>query len=291
MIHKAIGTFGDLTYVEESDKHFRVSEPFKTGPEKSPLVVVFGWAGATHKNLSKYSQVYTDRGCTTTQYILPTRFIFRHTEQVHEVMEDLAKFIVHNTQKDSSTPVVVHCLSDTGVISFQGLTIACEALGHNLSPDGIVWDSCPGPRPTVTIPRGLLLCAINWFSRMRDGMSFGRAVSSSYLDFRDLAWRNYIRRLKGLDAKLSLMDNVWAGYWARDLPMSGLELFIYSKTDIYTPYRHLESEVIPKRFSVSKQMKTRFWEKSPHVGHLRAHPLEYCREIDLFLDQIRKQDE
>ena len=61
---------------------------------------------------------------------------------------------------------------------FQGLNIATFSQGFPLTPRGVVWDSCPGPRPVVTIPKGLVLCIINWLSRMRDGMSVGKAVAT-----------------------------------------------------------------------------------------------------------------
>jgi len=47
----------------------------------------------------------------------------------------------------------------------QGLSLALASLQQPFSPKGIVWDSCPGPRPVVTIPKGLVLCIINWLSR------------------------------------------------------------------------------------------------------------------------------
>ena len=178
--------------------------------------------------------MYRNLGCGTLQYILPTRFIFKHSEQTHEAVEDIAKYI---RERGVSTPIAIHCLSDTGCMSFQGLSIASVIQGAPLYPQGIVWDSCPGPRPHVTIPRGLILCIINWMSRMRDGMSMGQAVSSSGDDFYHLAWKNYLRRLRGEETVISTMDNIWTGYWARDLKCSIHEMFLYSKSDFYTPYK------------------------------------------------------
>ena len=119
--------------------------------------------------------MYQGLGCDTLQYILPTRFIFRHTEQVHQAVEEVAKYL---KQRGLSQPTAVHCLSDTGCMCFQGLNIATFSQGFPLTPRGVVWDSCPGPRPVVTIPKGLVLCIINWLSRMRDGMSVGKAVAT-----------------------------------------------------------------------------------------------------------------
>merc|ERR1711970_286437 len=64
-----------------------------------PVVLLFGWGGASHKNLSKYSSIYLGAGFTTVQYILPTRHILNR-------------------------PVYVHCFSDTGVMCYQGLDTA-----------------------------------------------------------------------------------------------------------------------------------------------------------------------
>ena len=60
---------------------------------------------------------------STLQYILPPRFIFRHSEQAHEAVADVAK---HLRMRGVSTPLLVHCLSDTGCMSFQGLSIGTE---------------------------------------------------------------------------------------------------------------------------------------------------------------------
>ena len=46
--------------------------------------------------------------------------------------------------------------------------------------------------------------------------------------------------LQGLETKISCMNDVWAGFWARDLKTHVPELIIYSKSDIYVPYKHIE---------------------------------------------------
>ena len=56
--HKAIGTFGSLTTVIAADRVFKVEEPLSKSCSEAeplvqevqePLVVILGWAGATHK--------------------------------------------------------------------------------------------------------------------------------------------------------------------------------------------------------------------------------------------------
>ena len=74
-----------LVNAEKSMKKGKVSCPWLPLPEKfelmkitqskdhrSPIVLVLGWAGANHKNLQKYSQIYQNLGCTTAALTLPT---------------------------------------------------------------------------------------------------------------------------------------------------------------------------------------------------------------------------
>ena len=77
--------------------------------------------------------MYQALGCDTLQYILPTRFIFRHTDQVHQAMEDVAG---HLKARGLMVPCVVHCLSDTGCMALQGLNIATFSQGFPLTPRG-----------------------------------------------------------------------------------------------------------------------------------------------------------
>ena len=51
-MYKAKGTFGSLTNVSDEDKKFVVEQATNTerrAIETEPLIVIFGWAGATHK--------------------------------------------------------------------------------------------------------------------------------------------------------------------------------------------------------------------------------------------------
>ena len=65
-----------LTRADESvGSAERISSRFpSTSEEKTPLAFVFGWAGASARNLDKYAQIYRRAGCHTFSYFLPTRF-------------------------------------------------------------------------------------------------------------------------------------------------------------------------------------------------------------------------
>ena len=125
----------------------------------------------------------------------------------------------------------------------------------------------------------IILTAINWLSRMRDGMTLAEAVRSSATDFRDLGWKNFIRRLQGLETKISCMNDVWAGYWARDLKTNIPELIIYSKTDLYIPYKHIEDMMLPNRQKNASSLDVCRFDKSDHVAHLLKHKDVYIKHI------------
>ena len=51
-LHEATGTFGSLTAVLPEDRQFLVEAATCTerrATQQEPLVIIFGWAGATHK--------------------------------------------------------------------------------------------------------------------------------------------------------------------------------------------------------------------------------------------------
>ena len=48
-IHKPEGTFGALTDLTQEDRQFQVSSGGGREGTNTPLVIIFGWAGATHK--------------------------------------------------------------------------------------------------------------------------------------------------------------------------------------------------------------------------------------------------
>ena len=109
-----------------------------------PLVLLFGWAGANHKAVSKYGDVYRSVGCTTVQYLLGARHICRHPGQVAQLMELHWKNL--EDQNMATQPMFIHCFSDTGIHAYRGMRKAATSRSANMDVRGVIWDSCPGPR-------------------------------------------------------------------------------------------------------------------------------------------------
>ena len=108
----------------------------------------------------RYAELYLELGLPTAQFILSTRHIFRDSHQVQlqgcrkrvnnrvqvpELMDRLAEQL--GERGLLSRPLFIHCLSDTGVMCYQGLSL----VRPSLEVRGVVWDSCPGPYPEVRL--------------------------------------------------------------------------------------------------------------------------------------------
>lgn len=83
--------------------------------EQRPVVLVFGWAGATEKNLAKYMDIYRGAGCTAVGFNLPIDFILYSAEAVPHLAEEMLAQI--SARGLSRRPFFVHSLSDTGAKS------------------------------------------------------------------------------------------------------------------------------------------------------------------------------
>ena len=173
----------DFPDIDKKETKVVIREPESgTGGRRNaaPLVLLFGWGGSSHKNLGKYADIYLEAGATTAQYVLPSRHVIRDTAQVPRLMDHVLRRLeaVNIYQR----PVYVHCLSDTGIMCYQGMMVsnAESSRMERIQIRGVVWDSCPGPRPEITVPRVAALMLVNYFCCRRDKMTVRDSAYSSY---------------------------------------------------------------------------------------------------------------
>ena len=90
------------------------------------------------------------------------------------------------------------------------------------------------------------------------GMHYTASLSFPNRIVHSHAWPNYSRYRKGLPSVLpSSMDNLWSGeYVAQEEGAPWPELFLYSKSDFYLPYEHLEQEVLARRKALGRDFRT-----------------------------------
>ena len=145
-------------------------------------------------------------GCTTVEYTLPKRHLFRDTDQVPDIniLTQLDEYNICNR------PVYVHCLSNTGVMCYQGLDVVAKLSRKDLNIQGVVWDSCCGPYPQVTIVRVLVFTAVLFLCSLRDwtdgDVSLKKCFLSTYEMITDTFIPAIVRQWKGKPNPLSLIE-------------------------------------------------------------------------------------
>jgi len=258
---------------------------------QKPIALIFGWGGSSHKNVAKYSSIYQKAGCTTIQYVLPTRHLFRDTDQIPELMDNvLTQMEEYNILE---RPVYIHCLCDTGVMCYQGLDIAAGRSERNLNIQGVVWDSCPGPYPEFTAIR-LLVFSVVWFLCCIRDWATGEAsltdcFNSTYSMITDRVIPSFVDNWNGKPVQYSLIEGIWAGHFGRDHCSHRVgmpELFLYSNKDYYLSHNYLEDTVLTLRQKLGAPFRAIKFEGSPHVAHLRNHNKVYTDEIISFVTKV-----
>ncbi len=92
------------------------------------------------------------------------------------------------------------------------------------------------------------------------------------------------RWTRGQPIIVSEIDNTFAGDFLRADRKPWPELFLYSKTDFYLPWRHMEETLAMRRKEQPERRVTaKRWDKSAHVGHLMAHRAQYEATVRDFL--------
>jgi len=275
-----------MPQLTEKEVEIVITEPeeYDQSLSRAPIALIFGWGGSSHKNVEKYSSIYRKSGCTTVQYVLPTRHLFRDTDQIPDIMDNILQQL--DAQHIQDRPVYIHCLCDTGVMCYQGLDIAAKRSNKNLDIQGVVWDSCPGPYPEVTLIRFLvfaavwILCCIRDWTNSEAGLK--DSLYSAYFMLKDRVIPGIARKMQGKPIEFSLIQGKWAGHFGRDHCLSKIgtqELFLYSNNDYYLQYQYLENTVLTLRENMGAPYRAVKFEGSPHVAHLRNHKKAYTEEI------------
>jgi hypothetical protein len=61
-------------------------------------------------------------------------------------------------------------------------------------------------------------------------------------------------------------------------------LFLYSKTDPLARYDYVDEVILALQKSGAKNIRSKLWNDTEHVGHYRRRPEEYKNEIVAFLE-------
>ena len=141
-----------------------------------PLVLIFGWAGSSLRNLSKYADLYKEAGCLTLCYTLPSRFNLDRNGKVPYLTSKLLDEI--KARNLHQHPVILHLLSDTGSLTHQGLDVSMRSVDSMLDIRGSVLDSCGRVIPTMSVNWMYNMYRVHLHCWLRDKVSKFQLISN-----------------------------------------------------------------------------------------------------------------
>ena len=238
-----------------------------------PVVAIFGWNGSKMKQLHKYSGLFERRGwstvCLTTKSY---NICFRSDTEVKKISFYIIDLIKDLAKKGN--PVFLYSLSNGGCGVYFHIAEALTTEGHQyfnaFKVAGSIFDSCPLDHNNMSVDKAQLTVAgeiknpiIKAFISYALGMAYPLIQKQRFL-------KRFIRDLG-------------------KIPMKSPELFLYSKTDVITPYQDIEKH-IANRKPQGVRIFTKCWEDSHHVAHYMKYPEQYTELLDKFIKVCLKEN-
>ncbi|XP_022906425.2 transmembrane protein 53 [Onthophagus taurus] len=245
---------------------------FVIDENKVPVILLFGWAGCQDKYLSKYSQIYEERGLITLRYTAPVKCLFWKRYQMIQIGQKIVKLLIDLNFE--SHPIVVHCFSNGGAFLYQNFSSALSKSPKPLQIKGVIVDSAPGKRRLGSLYRAIsniiggtfwynlpmsilitIVCSIMWIYEILSSLlKPGCSIQSDPFEI------------------LKKEKNTWPQH------------FIYSKADVLIPYQDIEY-FADYRENVGVNVTRLCYEDSPHVKHYTHNKESYVNSVCNFINK------
>ncbi|CAH0561324.1 unnamed protein product [Brassicogethes aeneus] len=257
----------NLSIISEEKKNTRVSNLTLERPDDKPLVVLLSWLMAKKKNIFKYADIYAKEGYDVLNVSVSPWQLLWPTKGTQVVAAEILSFLERNA---SYSPIVLHGFS-VGAYLWSEALVQMAAQKERYQPvldriQGQVWDSATDiTEITIGLP-------IAVFPRNR---------------VLQTALKKYIIYHMNAFDKISTCHYVRASQMFHTNLVKAPALFFLSKSDQIGAF---SANSRAKESWEGSGIKVRWncWEKSPHVGHLRAHKEEYTNELSNFLKEIKE---
>ncbi|KAF8365283.1 hypothetical protein PRIPAC_83112 [Pristionchus pacificus] len=253
---------------------------------KTHCVLMLGWAGADDKAVKKYADLYEKRGLDTIRFTSEMKAFspkglseMRNMDEIFPLLEQI-----------ENRRLVMHIFSMNGIYSLVTLLHHKKYSNLFTKTDGVIWDSCPvdsklipyliGYNQVINSIHKKTLESGSLFDRI--GFMGGKMVflSSAVMD----AMRQWMHVSTGGN-----ISEVNPYYYVRDhSQLPNRHTIFYSTNDMVCKYpaiRSFHEHLSEKR---KKDVDVNCFTDSPHVQHLRFHPVEYNDGIDRILTFVDK---
>jgi hypothetical protein len=253
--------------------------------QQRPLVILAGWLGCKSQHLNHYARFYESLGIQVLIEIATPTQIFlaatqKYSDKIHHngsmdnTIQHLARAIIQAANDLNPSFIIFHVFSNGGgflweAIRFQLLhrknawTAAARSKIH-----GIIFDSAPA------------------------NYSDDESLISNVLDYCEdqdekTKIQQYLERMTEDQLRKSKerSQEYWFGMRNCSFPIP--HLYVCSKDDKLTPYRHLHELIQHRERLFGKDMiRSLVFDSSPHCQHFRRHEEDYKSAIVRFVNYI-----
>lgn len=237
--------------------------------QKKPLLVLFGWGNAKHKQLCKYSELF-EKWDFTTVCVQTTLLnsILRTTSAGRRESANVLSVIKDLTISNPDRPIILYPFSNSGCAIYHLLT---ESMTPDTFPGSniraIIFDSCPiipNEESASTVPKAFAIMTKNpVLHTMLNLMSYPMKLFVRILLYTNEDVRTFMSKME-----------TW--------PIKSPQMFLFSKTDQLAPYRDI-IDFIKKRKDCGVDVTFKLWEDTPHVGHMKKYRNEYESIVESFI--------
>ncbi|CAD5215575.1 unnamed protein product [Bursaphelenchus xylophilus] len=246
---------------------------------QAPLIILTGWANATDKNLSKYSEFYVDEGYMVARYTVPIKEVYhfggyqRYALTLYEQLLQL--------DKTEGRPIFIHNFSMNGCSLFAMLwrLLAEVADGESIKArvKGVIFDSSPANVMPWHVAEALSMGHKAWGLKMAV-----KVATTSFLSVHRFCC--YATSL----VKPNVYETQFAYFMLTsftDLPKR--QLYFYSENDpICLPSSIREFQSLQRNQGVVVDELT--WPNAGHCSHLKDDREPYVDKCVTFIRGILK---
>ncbi|KAI8619168.1 hypothetical protein BC830DRAFT_826635 [Chytriomyces sp. MP71] len=243
--------------------------------------IVFGWMNADPKHVSKYANVYRNRGFDVHVVLSDSSQLWDTSSKVQIPHEALLRHL--NALKLLSDPsstketrieapkAVIHALSNGGCIQLRNLVHHLHSNGKSLNARAVILDSCPG---YATPETGAAFYSLNIKNDF-----FRRIVRSTLL--LSLRWFGPLFvDVKNHPIELSARSAI--SQQNKQGNVRGSRLFLYSDADELVSLAEVTGRIRECR-DEGVQVEEKVFHGSPHVKHAVLYPEQYWRTVFDFI--------
>jgi len=282
-----------------------------------PVVLLFGFLGASDRHLAKYADVYESIGSTVL--IMKPSISEVAVPRVGEsaVMDLLQNRLVpvleeHRTGRSSGIRsrekdaygehrnVFMHCMSNAGWMAMGTMFY----MGDTLQSKHMSGISNGEDQNEDEMQREKMWALWSWIRHNLKGIVIDSAPSMATPSIYARGLTSALLKVPSTDVEerhpwaLSLASSLTQQYfdnpdvlkrfrkvrdgWSHAVPRNVPQLYLYSSADTLIPSSHVES-FMTQQEALGSSVSYQRWNDSEHCEHLKAHPAQYRKIVQTFV--------